>query len=101
VTDRQDPATAPGGATLGEPATTAADADDLYEYWPGDTSPAAVKALRQEFPGFRIWRELMVGQVQYLACRLQPGTHPHTVISPDPGKLRDALKAGKCHDPDR
>jgi hypothetical protein len=40
----------------------------------------------------------MVGQVHYVACRLWPGTHPHTVITADPGKLRAALKAGS-HEP--
>ena len=108
MTERQGSAAAPDGGMLGQQGNAAAGADDLDAYWPGDTSPSVVAALRQEFPGFRIWRELMVGQVQYLACRLQPGTHPHTVITPDPGKLRDALEAGQrppagarpVHDPD-
>jgi hypothetical protein len=95
VTDRQDPGTTPTADIFSQPATADPNPDDLHEYWPGDISPSVVAALRQEFPGFRIWRELVVGQVQYLACRLQPGTHPHTVISADPGKLRAALKAGQ------
>jgi hypothetical protein len=72
------------------------DADDLREYWPGDTSGSVVAALRAEFPAFRIWRELVVGQVRYVACRLHPGTHPHTVISTDPDKLRAALTEGRA-----
>jgi hypothetical protein len=74
----------------------AVNTDDLHEYWPGDTSPSVVAALRKEFPGYRISRELFVGQVQYVACRLNPGTHPHTVMTADPDKLRAALMAGRA-----
>jgi hypothetical protein len=69
--------------------------DHLLEYWPGDTSPSVVAALREEFPGYRISRELVVGQVRYLACRLHPSTHPHTVMTADPDKLRATLRAGQ------
>jgi hypothetical protein len=65
-------------------------------FWPGDTSGSVLAALRNEFPGYRISRELFVGQVHYIACRLQPGTHPHTVITADPDKLRAALRAGQA-----
>jgi hypothetical protein len=74
----------------------AVNTDDLHAYWPGDTSPSVVAALRKEFPGYRISRELFVGQVQYVACRLNPGTHPHTVMTADPDKLRAALMAGRA-----
>jgi hypothetical protein len=70
--------------------------DHLLEYWPGDTSPSVVAALREEFPGYRISRELFVGQVQYVACRLETGTHPHTVMTADPDKLRATLRAGRA-----
>jgi hypothetical protein len=70
--------------------------DDLHEYWPGDTSALVLAALRREFPGYRIWRELAVGRVSYVACRLAPGTHPHTVVTADPDKLRAALKSGQA-----
>jgi hypothetical protein len=43
-----------------------------------------------------ISRELAVGQVRYVACRLHPGTHPHTVMTADPDKLRAALKDGQA-----
>jgi hypothetical protein len=68
----------------------------LCEYWPGDISPSVVAALRKEFPGHRITRELFVGQVHYTACGLHPGTHPHTVVTADPDKLRAALRAGQA-----
>jgi hypothetical protein len=90
----QDTAPAP---RLSKPSKEYAPVSDdhLFEYWPGDTSPSVVAALRQEFPGYRISRELFVGQVQYIACRLHPGAHPHSVITADPGKLRAALKDGQ------
>jgi hypothetical protein len=69
--------------------------DYLFEYWPGDTSPSVVAALREEFPDYRVSRDLFVGQVHYIACCLQLGTHPHTVITADPDKLRAALKDGQ------
>jgi hypothetical protein len=78
------------------PMSGAVETDDLHEYWPGDTSPSVVAALRAEFPGYQISRELAVGRVRYVACRLHPGTHPHTVMSADPEKIRAALTAGQA-----
>jgi hypothetical protein len=93
------PLSAKGLSQVTDPAARqpypAVDADDLREYWPGDTSGSVVAALRAEFPAFRISRELVVGQVRYVACRLHPGTHPHTVVSADPGRLRAALTAAR------
>jgi hypothetical protein len=81
--------------TSHQPATDTGHTDDLREYWPGDTSPAIVAALRDEFPGFHISRELAVGQVRYVACRLHPATHPHTVMSADPDRLRAELRGSR------
>jgi hypothetical protein len=78
------------------PMSAAVDADDLREYWPGDTSASVLAALRAEFPSHQITRQLFVGQVHYIACRLHPGTRPHTVITADPDKLRAALRAGQA-----
>jgi hypothetical protein len=78
-----------------QPAPEAVAADDLREYWPGDTSPSVIAALRDEFPDFRFSRELAVGQVRYVACRLHPDTHPHTVMSANPDRLRAALKGSR------
>jgi hypothetical protein len=72
------------------------NADDLREYWPGDTSPAVLAALREEFPDYQFSREVVVGKVRYVASRLHPGTHPHTVISADPDTLRSELSAGRA-----
>jgi hypothetical protein len=79
-----------------QPGPAALDTDDLREYWPGDTSGSVVAALREEFPCYVISRELVVGQVRYVACRLHRGVQPHTVVSTDPDELRTALKAGRA-----
>jgi hypothetical protein len=47
--------------------------------------------LRASFPQFRIWRETIGERRRYVARRLAPGTHPHTVVTPDPAELRAAL----------
>jgi hypothetical protein len=95
VTDRQEPDAVPMAGMLSQPGKAPVNVDDLREYWPGDTSGSVVAALREEFPGYRISRELVVGQVRYVACRLHPDTHPHTVMSADPDRLRAALNAGR------
>jgi hypothetical protein len=82
-----------------QPDLAAVNAYDLYDFWSGDTSASAVAALRDEFPGFLIWRELAVGQVRFVARRRHLGTHPHTFMTADPDKLRAALKAGSSHEP--
>jgi hypothetical protein len=67
----------------------------------GDTATAAhsLTALQEEFPQFRIWREITLGRARCNARSLHPGTHPHTVITPDPGELRAALTAGATEPP--
>lgn len=50
--------------------------------------------LQAGFPQFSIWREITWGRARFVARSLHPGTHPHTVITPDPGELRAALSAG-------
>jgi hypothetical protein len=90
--------TAPLGRSPGPPRLPYAQMNllDSDGFWPGDTSAAVLAALRDEFPGYRIWRELAVGQVHYVACRLHPGSHPHTFMTPDPDKLRTALREGQA-----
>jgi hypothetical protein len=96
ATGRQDPNTARTASMQEDQPAAVVNADDLHEYWPGDTSPSVVAALQEEFPAYQISRQLAVGQVGYVACRLHPGTHPHTVMSADPAKLRAALTAGRA-----
>lgn len=57
-------------------------------------SPDALAELCEQFPGFRIWREVIVDRIQYVARRREPGTHPHTVVTADPARLRSALSTG-------
>jgi hypothetical protein len=52
---------------------------------------ATLAALRQEFPGYRVWLEPVYGRYRFVARRLHPGTRPHTVITSDPAELRAAL----------
>jgi hypothetical protein len=51
-------------------------------------------SLRADFPSFRIWCENVVGRVRYVARRLDPSIHPHTVVTADPAEVRAALSAG-------
>jgi S-adenosyl methyltransferase len=51
-------------------------------------------ALRAEFPRFRIWREAIGERVRYVARRMEPGARPHTVVTADPGELRETLSGG-------
>jgi len=48
-------------------------------------------SLRASFPQFHIWRETVGERRRYVARRLAPGTHPHTVVTPYPAELRTAL----------
>ena len=58
---------------------------------PGDS--AALPALRDEFPDFRIWRETTGNRTCFIARRLSWGTHPHTVVTADLAELRAELGA--------
>jgi hypothetical protein len=53
-----------------------------------------VAQLQASFPQFRIWRESTYRGPRYIACRLQPGTRPHTLITSDLGELRAELGTG-------
>jgi hypothetical protein len=54
--------------------------------------------LRQEFPGFRIWREVIGGErARYIARSIHLGKSPHTVITADLDELRAALDGDAGH----
>ncbi len=63
-------------------------ADDLA----GATDVLA--ALSEDFPAFRIWREIVGDRIQYVARRRHADAHPHTVVTTDPARLRAALTSG-------
>jgi hypothetical protein len=53
-----------------------------------------IAQLQASFPQFRIWRESTHSGPRYIACRLRPGTRPHTLITSDLGELRAELGTG-------
>jgi hypothetical protein len=55
---------------------------------------AELASLQAGFPQFRIWREMIHDRARYVAGRLDPDAHPHTVITPDPDEVRATLGAG-------
>ena len=58
------------------------------EVTPDDPLPA----LTADFPQFKIWREETAeGRCRYIARSLDPDTHPHTLVTGDPGELRAML----------
>jgi hypothetical protein len=63
---------------------------------PADESDKAedIAQLQASFPQFRIWRESTYRGPRYIACRLRPGTRPHTLITSDLGELRAELGTG-------
>jgi hypothetical protein len=61
------------------------------------TSSALLGVLRDDFPAFRIWREIIGDRIQYVARCRDPDTHPHTVITGDPARLRSALAISAHH----
>ena len=54
-----------------------------------------IARLQASFPEFRIWRESTYSGPRYIACRVRPGTRPHTLVTADLGELRAALGAGR------
>jgi O-methyltransferase involved in polyketide biosynthesis len=47
--------------------------------------------LRREFPGFRIWMEVIGDRTRYIARSVHLRNSPHTVVTDDLGELRGAL----------
>jgi hypothetical protein len=66
---------------------------------PSATQPASTRDaeqgeladLREQFPGFRIWREITGERVRFVARRARPGLNPPTIVTADIGELRAAL----------
>ena len=54
----------------------------------------SLAGLCQDFPAFRIWREIVGDRIQYVARRRHADSRPHTVVTTDPAKLRVALGDG-------
>ncbi|HXZ74973.1 MAG TPA: hypothetical protein VEH31_29460 [Streptosporangiaceae bacterium] len=47
--------------------------------------------LQEDFPAFRIWREVSGGRVRLVAVRRRHGTSPHTVVTAEAAELRTVL----------
>jgi hypothetical protein len=58
----------------------------------GPSTAGQLASLQQEFPGFRIWREVTGEHGRFIAVRRDLGTNPHTVVTADVAELRAALK---------
>jgi hypothetical protein len=56
--------------------------------------------LQEDFPGFRIWREVTGERVRLVAVRRRHGTSPHTVVTAEAAELR-AVLVGQRHVPGR
>jgi len=52
----------------------------------------ALAALRADYPGYKIWREITPGRQRYIARSLHMGLNPHTVVTADLSELRDVLQ---------
>lgn len=51
-----------------------------------------VATVQADFPGYRIWREILPGRDRYIVRSLVPGLSPHTLVTDDLAELRDALE---------
>lgn len=60
-------------------------------------SPGDVVSLQEEFPGFRIWREVTGDHARVVAVRRNLGTKPHTVVTADVAELRATLNGSIQH----
>jgi hypothetical protein len=54
-------------------------------------SQRELAALQEDFPGFRIWREITGERVRLVAVRRRHGTSPHTVVTAEAAELRAVL----------
>jgi hypothetical protein len=57
-------------------------------------APDELANLREEFRGFKIWKELIGERTRYIARSLSLGSRLHTVVTADLGELRTALEQG-------
>jgi hypothetical protein len=47
--------------------------------------------MQRDFPGHRIWREIIPGRTVYVARSHHPAAHPHTVVTDDLRELHALL----------
>jgi hypothetical protein len=51
----------------------------------------ALMKMQRDFPGHRIWREIIPGRTVYVARSQDPAARPHTVVTPDLRELHATL----------
>jgi hypothetical protein len=51
----------------------------------------ALMKMQRDFPGHRIWREIIPGRTVYVARSQHPAVHPHTLVTGDLRELHTAL----------
>jgi hypothetical protein len=51
----------------------------------------ALMKMQRDFPGHRIWREIIPGRTVYVARSQHPAAHPHTVVTPHLRELQITL----------
>lgn len=51
----------------------------------------ALRKMQRDFPGHRIWREIIPGRTVYVARSQHPAARPHTVVTPDLRELHTTL----------
>jgi O-methyltransferase involved in polyketide biosynthesis len=52
----------------------------------------ALAVLRDDYPGYKIWREITPGRERYVVRSLISGLNPHTVVTDDLSELRELLQ---------
>src|SRR6266851_1562721 len=57
-------------------------------------APDELASLREQFPRFRIWKEVIGERTRYIARSLSLGSRLYTVVTADLGELREALSQG-------
>jgi hypothetical protein len=60
---------------------------------------AALTALQEEFPAFRIWQEPTLTGPRYIARSRHLNQNPHTLVTRDVDELRTTLSAAQLPQP--
>lgn len=60
-----------------------------------DARVAALAAVEEQFPCFRIWREVTCDRARYVSRSLHLRLNPHTVVTDDLAELRSALEPAR------
>ena len=58
-------------------------------------SEEELATVQADFPGYRIWREVLPGRDRYVVRSLLPGLSPHTVVTDDLSELRGLLEPAR------